>query len=206
MIGPIYASEFALSRAEVAYFLAAAFVGGAITSPILGMVSDKMDRRALLIGVSTATVLVCGALASGATPADPASLAIAAAVFGAAAIPLYSLSAAHANDFCPRDFVVELNAALLLIFAIGAVASPTLAAWLIGQFGPDALWAYIGGAHMILVVVGVVRAYQRPSAPRDKRKPYRSMPRRSILLGRLLKSSPSEAEGKPDLPTAEKQA
>ena len=49
-------------------------------------------------------------------------------IFGATSYPIYSVSAAYANDFAEKDFVVELNAALIFFYSIGAIISPTVSA------------------------------------------------------------------------------
>ena len=65
MVGPLYGVEFALTRQEIAYFLAAAMLGGATAQPVVGWLADRFDRRFVLIGISSVAVLVCGGLASG---------------------------------------------------------------------------------------------------------------------------------------------
>ena len=117
--------------------------------------------------------------------ANPSTLIAGSFLFGAAALPLYSVSAAYANDHCPRDFVVELNASLLVLFALGAVLSPTIAAELVALYGPDALWGYIALGHAALIAFGFWRLTVRPTAPAPQ--PYRSLLRSSTMLGRLLK-------------------
>lgn len=191
MVGPIYGAELALTPAEIGLFLASGLVGGAVAQPVVGYAADRFDRRWVLILVSVAAGIVCLGLSTGWARADGVTLAIGAFLFGAAAFPLYSVSAAHANDYCPPDFVVELNAALLLLFAVGAIVSPLVAAELITRFGPDALWLYIGAAHASLIAFGFYRMTRRPSAA--ARRPYRWLPRSSLLLGRLLKRGAEDA-------------
>ena len=188
MVGPLYATEFDLSRTALAYFLAAAMLGGAAAQPIAGWLADKFDRRHVLIGVSAAALLVCVGLTiglSGSAVREGWTLPIASFLFGAAALPLYSISAAHANDQCPPGMVVELNASLLFFFAVGAIVSPTVAAELIAWYGPNALWAYIAAAHVFLIVFGVYRMTRRKTA--KDRKPYRYLPRTTLIFGRLFK-------------------
>lgn len=185
MTGPIYAEAFQLSREALAYFLAAAMLGGALAQPFVGWAADKFDRRWVLIAVSGAAATVCLLLSSGAGASETWLLPVGSFLFGAAAMPLYSISAAHANDYCPPDFVVELNASLIFMFAVGAIVSPVLAAELMALFGPNALWLYISAAHLFLIGFGLYRMSRRPSS--DARTPYRYLPRTSMILGRLFK-------------------
>ena len=102
-----------------------------------------------------------------------------------AAFPLYSISAALANDRASPDFIVELNASLVLLFGVGAIVSPLLAANLIALYGSQALFAYIAVAHLLLVVFGLYRMTRRATPP--KRGRYRYLPRTSFLLTRLFR-------------------
>ena len=185
MVGPLYGAAFDLSREAIAYFLAAGMLGGAVAQPFVGWIADKFDRRWVLIGVSLTATAVCAVLSVGLGAFGTWTLPIGSFLFGAAAMPLYSISAAHANDHCPPDSVVELNAALLFMFAVGAIISPVLAAELVSNFGPNALWAYVGAAHLFLIVFGVYRMTRRPSP--EARTAYRWLPRSSMILGRLFK-------------------
>lgn len=198
MVGPLYGVRFDMSREEIAYFLAAAMLGGALAQPGIGWLADRFDRRHILIGVSAAALIVCAALAAGLfqSLAGGATGAILGAfLFGAAAMPLYSISAAHANDRCPKDSIVEMNASLILFFALGAVFAPVVAAELVNLAGADALWSFIALAHIFLIVFGLLRL--RRAAPPTERASYRYAPRSSLLLGRLLRNGETVGSRRP---------
>ena len=63
-------------------------------------------------------------------------------VFGAVALPLYSLSVAHANDRLPRAEFVEASAGLLMINAATSIPGPMLAAFVMAAAGPSALFLF----------------------------------------------------------------
>ena len=73
----------------------------------------------------------------------------------------------------------------MFFFALGAIASPVIASALMSAIGPTALFYYIGGAHLILIIVSVVRMRIRPT--RKDRVPYVYTPRTSFTLGRLMR-------------------
>ena len=56
-------------------------------------------------------------------------------IFGAFALPLYALSAAHMNDMVEQDGFVEAAGGLLLTFAIGAAIGPLLASAAMSAWG-----------------------------------------------------------------------
>ena len=186
MVGPVYAAESGLAVTEIALFMAAGVGGGAAAQWPAGWLSDRYDRRSVLIGVSVAACVVCAAIAGGAFAGAAWLTYLAAFVFGAAAFPLFSIAAAHANDFAAPDEVVELNASLLFIYAVGAIVSPLAAAVLIEAYGPPALFVYVGVAHVALILFGLWRMTRRRAAA--AKTPHRYLPRTSFTLARLFGS------------------
>ena len=108
-----------------------------------------------------------------------------AALFGLTTFPIFSVAAAHANDFSTPEQTVELNASLMFLYAVGAIFSPILAANLIANFGPPALFAFISMAHVMLVLFGLLRMSVRPT--KVDKTGYKYMPRTSYIIGRLLR-------------------
>jgi MFS family permease len=107
------------------------------------------------------------------------------ALFGFASFPIYSVASAHANDFASQEQRVELSAALMFFYAIGAIASPLIASSLIDAFGPASLFILMSVAHGGLVVFGVLRMKVRPTM--EKRTSYVYTPRTSFTIGKLLR-------------------
>jgi len=185
MVGPLYGTQNGLTAKEIGLFLAAALAGGAMAQPFVGWIADKFDRRFVLIAISAMALVVCGFISTRPDVQSFYQLAAASFLFGATAFPLYSVSAAHANDFASADYVVELNASLMVLYGIGAIVSPLLASELIAQYGPSAMFLYIGAAHVGLIVFGLFRMTRRAGI--EPRTPYTYRPRTSFVLERLLK-------------------
>ncbi len=57
-------------------------------------------------------------------------------------MPLFSLSAAHANDRADKGEFVLVNAALMLFYSFGAIGGPFAASLTMEQFGPSALFVF----------------------------------------------------------------
>lgn len=186
MVGPVYGIEVGLSQDLIALFLSAFVIGGALVQLPLGWLADRLDRRNVLIAISVGAMLACWTTIA---VADMGTVPIfaASAFFGATALPIYSLSAAHAHDFAGDDERVELSAALMFLYAVGAIASPAIASWLIEAFGASAMFIFLSGIHLLLVAFGLMRMRARP-AP-GMRTPYVYTPRTSFLIGRLLRRS-----------------
>lgn len=184
MVGPVYGIEVGLRPDQIALFLAAYVLGGAFAQYPVGWLADKHDRRSVLIGLSALGILTCGTTimlaGSGTLP-----VFLAAGAFGFATLPIYSVSTAHAHDFATSIERVELSAALMFLYAVGAIASPWIASVVIEAFGPAAMFLMIAAAHAVLIVFGVIRMWVRPTRP--DRTAYTWDLRTSFLIGRLLR-------------------
>ncbi len=184
MVGPIYGQQVGLDRDGIALFLGAAVMGGALVQLPVGWIADKMDRRHVLTALSMISVAVC-VMVSLDGGSSVRAVFLGSFAFGLFAFPIFSISSAHANDFAEPDFVAELNASLMFIYGVGAIASPLAAAMLLERLGPSSLFGFIAALHLGLAVFGVVRMVRGPSARR--RTPYRYLPRTSFTIGRLVR-------------------
>jgi MFS family permease len=184
MVGPLYGAEVGLSADQIGLFLAAFVLGGALAQWPAGWAADRNDRRWVLIWFSGLSIAACGVTVA-LSGMGVAAIFVAALIFGATTFPIYSISAAHAHDWARDDQRVELSAALMFYYALGAIAAPLTTSWLIDAYGPPALFYFIAVAHVGLLVFGLVRMRQRPAAGR--RNPYVWVPRTSFLVGRIFR-------------------
>ena len=182
MVGPIYGSELGLNALQIGLFLAGFVLGGAVSQYPAGWLADKFDRRWVVIALSIAALLSC-TISFFAVGVE--QVIIASCLFGFITVPIYSVATAHAHDFASSDERVELSAALLFYFAIGAIASPIVAAMLIQKFGAGAFFAFIAAAHFLLAVIGGLRILLGDIAL--SKTPYIYSPRTSFMVGRLTK-------------------
>ncbi len=184
MVGPIYGQEVGLMVDQIAFFLAAYVLGGALAQYPVGWLADKFDRRWVLIWLSVGSIVSC-AISLPASSGGTLAIMTSAAIFGLTTVPIFSVSAAHANDFATSEERVELSAALMFFYAVGAIAAPLVASFLIEGFGPAALFAFIAAGHMGLIIFGLARMRAR-SAPSERTR-YVYAPRTSFTIGKMLK-------------------
>ena len=191
MVGPIYGQEVGLSTTQIAWFLASFVLGGALAQYPVGWLADKYDRRWVLIWLSGAAMLSCGVTVLG-TELGTFGIMLSAGLFGLTTFPIYSVAAAHAHDFAENSERVELSAALMFYFAVGAIAAPVTASALIDAYGPQALFAMIAVGHCLLILFGLARMRAR-NAPTSRTR-YVYAPRTSFVIGRLMRRSNEQGE------------
>lgn len=186
MVGPIYAIAIGLGADRIALYLSAYVLGGALAQLPVGWIADKFDRRKVLMWISVASILGCAAMIAG-SHGGIVTIFLSAGFFGFTTFPIYSVSTAHAHDFASQDERVELSAAHMFLYAVGATASPLIAAALIAAYGPAAMFVFIAVAHVVLIVFGLVRMRARP-APGSRTR-YVNALRTTFIAGRLTKHS-----------------
>ncbi|NNE81290.1 MAG: MFS transporter [Silicimonas sp.] len=182
MVGPLYGVEVGLSLDDIALFLAAFVLGGAISQYPAGWFADRYDRRWVLIWLSVFAILSCIVMVYFSASGTLAAF-VTAGIFGFATFPIYSVAAAHAHDFASQDERVDLSAALMFLYATGAIASPWIVSSLIESHGPEAMFVFVSLAHVVLIVFGLVRMRARTSQTRTR---YVYAPRTSFEIGKLL--------------------
>ena len=173
-----------LTQQEISLFLAAFIGGGALSQYPVGWLADAFDRRWVLIALSVGAIVSALILLMSQTW-GVGPLVICSALFGFITMPMFSVSASHANDFTNDEERVELAAALMFFYALGAIASPLLGSKLIDIFGPSSLFVLLSVGHLLLIVFGLWR--MRSRAARTIRTPYVYTPRSSFTIGRLLR-------------------
>ena len=188
MVGPIYGVEVGLSLDDIALFLAAFVLGGALSQYPAGWAADRYDRRWVLIVLSVFAILSCMVMVAFSASGTAAAF-ITAGIFGLATFPIYSVAAAHAHDFANQDERVDLSAALMFLYATGAIASPWLVSVLIENFGPEAMFAFVSLAHVVLIIFGLIRMRSRNTETKTR---YVYAPRTTFMIGKLLGKSRDE--------------
>lgn len=177
-LGPVYATAKQLGAVGAGSFITAAMLGAVLVLWPAGRLSDRMDRRIVIVVCCFISTLAGAGLA---LAPDGATMMIYgfAFVFGAAAMPIYSLSSAHAADFAKADDMVQVATGLLLIYTLGAVAGPTLAAALMKVFPAGSIFVMTALVHLAMGVLTIYRLNRREAIPPEDRDPFVAMPRTS---------------------------
>ena len=186
LIGPIYGQNMGLDVAGVALFMSAGIVGGAALQLPLGMMSDRFDRRWALIA-ATGGASLAGLFLTFVASGQATLIYAGAFAFGAFALPLYSLSAALANDRAEKGQYVLVAAGLTLFFSLGASIGPIVASLVIEKFGAPAFFAYTSIVHASLIVSTLYRMTRRPSVPVHARSRFVTLLRTSPAMFRLAR-------------------
>ena len=166
-LGPVYAQGKGLPVSQITLFMAAFVLGGLLSQWPLGRLSDRVDRRWVIIGCCVGTTVTAVLLAF--LPLASGILAFLLAILhGAFMLPLYPLSLAHANDHAPNEELVEVSSGLLLLYAVGAIAGPWAVGWAMESYDSGGvLFLAMAVILSLLALFIVLRAIVR-AAPSDR--------------------------------------
>ncbi|MEX4007633.1 MFS transporter [Neoaquamicrobium sediminum] len=190
-LSPVYAQDIGMSVADVATFVSVSIIGGVLIQYPLGYASDRHDRRIVLLvttGLAMAAALALGLFAGGDRLLNFALVF----VFGSFAMPLFSLSAAHANDRAAKNEYVMLNAALMLFYSFGAIGGPFAAATVMQWYGPQALFLFSALVYAIFITLILYRMRRRAPAPSTERGRFTALLRTSTIFARLAQRGGSK--------------
>lgn len=167
-LGPVFAEKAGGSAQAAAIFMAVGALAGAIGQWPLGRSSDKMDRRRVIIFASVGAILGGVGAATLGNASETARLG-SVFVYGAFALPLYALAAAHMNDMVEHDGFVEAAGGLLLTFAIGAAIGPLFASAAMSAWGQSSLFLYTAAVHVLLITFTIYRMTRRDTVAEEDR-------------------------------------
>lgn len=185
-LSPVYAEQIGMSVADVVTFVSVGIFGGAIIQYPLGYLSDRWDRRRVLLITTCCAMLSALALVFIAG-SNPLLNFIIIFIFGCFAMPLYSLSAAHSNDRADTGEFVLINAALMLFYSFGAIGGPFAASTVMQYFGPSALFVFSAIVYAIFITVILYRMQARSGVPVGKRSRFTALLRTSTVFARLAR-------------------
>jgi MFS family permease len=144
----VYGTRAGLSEAEITLMVSLTYLAAMLAQFPIGWLSDRMDRRVLILGLAALGGGV--ALLAMLFPGPIWLVLLAAAAVGGTSNPLYALLIAYANDYLGREDMAAASAGLLLINGLGAIAGPLLVGFLIDAAGPGAFWGLIAGMMLLL--------------------------------------------------------
>ena len=151
LTGAIFAAMFGMSSvwgamagltvAQISTFVGAMYVGGLVLQYPIGWLSDRRDRRGLILWLSVAAAVVM--LVAAVLPLPFVLLLPVAMVLGGITNPLYSLLIAYTNDFLKKEEMAGASSGLLFLNGLGAIFGPLATGWVMEQIGPRGFFLFI---------------------------------------------------------------
>lgn len=167
-LAAVYGQQIGLNVTAIAFLVSITILAGALCQLPVGWLSDRTDRRAVLIGLAIIAGLV-DLFFLIMQPRDVMVVLIAAAIFGAMIFAMYPVILAHANDHATSDSFLKISSGLLLVMGAGSIIGPLIGGGLMALLGPDYLFAPTLLAHSFMASFAAWRMTKR-AAVDDKKK------------------------------------
>ncbi len=160
-MGAVFAAQAGLTLTQISIFVAMFYVGAMVLQYPLGWMSDRMDRRLL---VMAAAIVGCVCSAFGLFFGEAYSvLLVVAFLIGGVSNPMYSLLLAHTNDYLEHEDMAAASGGMVFINGLGAIAGPLITGWLMSDlvFGPLGFFLFIGTLMALIGGYAMYRMTQR---------------------------------------------
>ncbi|WP_101759982.1 MFS transporter [Oceanicoccus sp. KOV_DT_Chl] len=158
-LAPIYAKDSGLTTFQLANFMSAVVLGGALFQIPLGRFSDKFDRRLILIFIALAGAIISllTFIASFENYYAGAVSTWLAFIWGAFSMTMYAICLAHANDNADSADFVDIGSAMLITYGLSSAISAPIASALMGMLGHQYLFVFMGTSFAIFCVILIAR-------------------------------------------------
>ena len=183
LLGGVFSAQFGMASVwgatvgltvkELSIFIAAIYVGGLVLQYPIGWMSDRMDRRTLVLALAAvgAFVTVVPVLFD----ANFYFLVAVATLMGGVSNPLYSLLVAYTNDFLEREDMPAASAGLIFINGVGAIGGPLLTGWIMAVFGPSGFFLFIAVLFGLMAGYAGWRMTRRPAPTTEQTGSYMAL-------------------------------
>jgi MFS family permease len=195
-ITPYFLASAAVPAATIGLLMGTIQTGRLVMQWPVGLLSDRIDRRLVILGASIAIVAIMLGLAlvgpvKGAAlrgeSGEHVKLGIIAlfCLWGGFALTLYAVCVAHAQDRGAAGEAVALTSSLLFAWAIGATIGPLVAGLLMELLGERMLFYSTATIAALLAIFTLSRLLLRERPPAEERGGFAGVPFTSPVIAEL---------------------
>lgn len=171
MLAPVFATGRGFDTSFAAIFAAIMIAGGAVAQWPIGRMSDKFDRRLVIVALGIGSALFCTLLAL--VQGDSRWLFLGLVfMVGVFTHSTYAIAVAHAFDHSEPDAYVETSSGMLLAFGIGSTIGPLIASFLMSTSGPAALFLFVAVVQFGMVIYLIWRIKFSKAAAKPGREDF----------------------------------
>ena len=191
---PIYAATESFGKNDIALLVFCMQFGMLAIQLPLGVISDRTDRRFVLIAASLLVVVSAG-IATQVSGVGLLWLILLFAVWSGATESIYAVANAHANDRADPQYYVSLSSTLLVAWSVSGFVLPGVTTLLMQVSGPQA-FMYVAIAIAALYAAFVFyRMTISEAVEQEDTEPYQPISAQAPYTAEL---SPLAGEGEPD--------
>ena len=168
---PIYAANQNYGKDDVALLMFLMQFGMICVQYPLGALSDRIDRRLVLI-LTSAIVVAAASVATQMTAAPLLWLILVFAIWSGATETIFAVANAHANDRAEPQYFVAVSSTLLVAWSISGFILPAVATALTQVVGPRAFMFVAIAIAAVYAGFVLYRLTRREATPSAETEPY----------------------------------
>jgi MFS family permease len=151
VLTPLYGAGIGLSAATTVWLVTTISIACMAAQTPVGWLSDRFDRRVILLIQGLLSVLLCAAIAWCGNRSEPLLFFLFFA-YACTALTMYPVAIAFANSQLHSRQMVAAAATLLLLHSIGNILTPGLAAGLMERTAPEAMLLVLGTGGIFVAI------------------------------------------------------
>ncbi|MEZ2330177.1 MFS transporter [Mesorhizobium sp. RCC_202] len=161
VLTPIYGTQIGLSAATTVGLVTTVSIAGMLAQTPVGWLSDRFERRVILLVQGVLSVTLCAAIAWLGNFSEPL-LFVLFFLYGATALTVYPVAMAFGASQLHSRHMVGASGTLLLLYSIGNVATPGISAGLMQHMGAPAMFLLLGGGAVLVTLAACYNLLRRP--------------------------------------------
>lgn len=166
-MGAVFGLTMGLPLIYVSIMMALPMIGVIFSQFPIGMISDRFDRRTIIMVLAAVSAALAAAtlLTDGFAPVPFIAMIT---IFGTLSLPIYSLVIAHANDHLEKQQVLGASAKLILLYGLGSILGPMATGQFMRMVGGSGFLVFMTLVYAALAAFAFWRRMKRPEDLKGK--------------------------------------
>ena len=158
------------------------FIGfGAVSQWPLGWLSDKIDRRKVILLCCVVVTSICILLSI--FEFSKTVFLILNGLIGASTLPLYSLGVAQTNDRLKPSQMVSASGTIIFVYSVFAALGPFSMSYFINLFDELGFLLYLSGVHILIAVIVFAMMFVTDDVDESDQANFQVMAQRPSVVG-----------------------
>ncbi|MEM8497696.1 MAG: MFS transporter [Pseudomonadota bacterium] len=169
---PLFASHHGIEGLKLSQFMGAAVFGALALQFPVGMLSDRMDRRTLMLGLLVICMVGGLSVPMSAEAGSLTLMMIGVALMIGISACLYPMAISQTFDTIQQKDLVSAMGGLITVYAFGSIIGPYSASVVMKTFGANSLFTFMATAQALLLLLIVYRMFVREALPIEDQESY----------------------------------
>ncbi len=194
-LAAVFGSRVGMSVGRIALFTSMAVFGSIALQAPVGVLSDRVGRRGVMMGTGLLAAGVCLVMMY----TDHLSwwAVVMSFLVGGLTLPMYPLALSYINDRVPAGSSAGVSSLMSFTTGVGAVIGPVGAAFVMEAAGPGGLFWFIGAVYLCITLYAGIQILTQEGIPAKERRAFVMVPARAgaviLHMARRRRRHPVEA-------------